>query len=333
MTQVFYFNSQTMKKLIATTFCLALAASMLAQPKTNLRPDETVLLYASSFDGNIDTVYGEKTTFAGFEMKEANGLTGPEDLPANGNLGNISDLARFDLYFPKKPNGQMVVVCPGGGYHIVSSYNEGVYAADWFLDKGITVAVVKYRLPNGHRFVPYADVANTFRYCREHAQEWGVNQIGVIGFSAGGHLAATASTLWEDAVTRPDFSILIYPVISLEVGVTHKGTHENLLGKNGMWKDHYMDRYCLEKQVCRFTPPTYIALCSDDTVVPAENSLRYYNALIDLDVPAEMHIWPSGGHGWGFSAEKFVGKGKDRFAYARGEFESSLGRWLEALRK
>ena len=83
MTQVFHFNSQTMKKLIATTFCLALAASMLAQPKTNLRPDETVLLYASSFDGNIDTVYGEKTTFAGFEMKEANGLTGPEDLPAS----------------------------------------------------------------------------------------------------------------------------------------------------------------------------------------------------------------------------------------------------------
>ena len=93
-----------------------------------------------------------------------------------------------------------------------------------------------------------------------------------------------------------------------------------------------MDRYCLEKQVCRFTPPTYIALCSDDTVVPAENSLRYYNALIDLDVPAEMHIWPTGGHGWGFSSEKFVGKGKDKFVYAREEFERSLERWLEALR-
>ena len=310
-----------------------LAATTFAQPKTDLRPNETVLLYAQSFEGNIDKVYGEKVIFAGFEMKQANELTGPETQLENGNLGNISDLARFDLYFPKKPNGQMIVVCPGGGYSIVSSYNEGVYTADWFLDKGITVAVVKYRLPNGHRFVPYADIANVFRYCREHAQEWGVSQIGVMGFSAGGHLAATASTLWEDAVTRPDFSILIYPVISMEVGITHRGTHENLLRKDGMWKDHYMDRYCLEKQVCRFTPPTYLALCSDDTVVPAENSLRYYNALIDLDVPAEMHIWPTGGHGWGFSSEKFVGKGKDRFSYARGEFEASLERWLEALRK
>ena len=227
----------------------------------------------------------------------------------------------------------MVIVCPGGGYSIVSSYNEGVYTADWFLSKGITVAVVKYRLPNGHRFVPYADVANTFRYCREHAPEWGVKQIGVMGFSAGGHLAATASTLWEDAVTRPDFSILIYPVISMEVGITHRGTHENLLGKDGQWRDHCMDRHCLEKQVCRFTPPTYIALCSDDTVVPAENSLRYYNALIDLDVPAEMHIWPTGGHGWGFSSEKFVGKGKDRFAYARSEYERTLENWLNALNK
>lgn len=314
--------------------CAALAAATLAaQPNTNLRPDETVLLYADSFEGNTDTVYGEKLTYAGFEMAEESGLTGPEEIKPNGNIGNISTLARMDLYFPKKSNGQMVVVCPGGGYSIVSSYNEGVYTAEWFLSQGVTVAVVKYRLPNGHRKVPYADVANAFRYCRSHAAEWGVDQIGVIGFSAGGHLAATASTLWEDAVTRPDFSILIYPVITMEPGVTHKGTHENLLGKNGLWKDHYMDRYSTEKQVCRFTPPTFIALSSDDTTVPAENSLRYYNALIDLDVPVEMHIWPTGGHGWGFSAEKHVGKGKDRFAYARQDFEDSLGRWLKELRK
>ena len=303
-----------------------------AQPNSKLRPDETVLLYADSFEGNIDPVYGEKLTYAGFEMEKGNGLEGSEVIKPNGNLSNISDLARFDLYFPKKPNGQMVVVCPGGGYGIVSSYNEGLYVADWMLSKGITVAVVKYRLPNKNRYIPLTDVQNTFRYCRKHAEEWGVKQIGVMGFSAGGHLAASVTNLWNDEITRPDFSVLIYPVITMEPGITHKGTHHNLLGESGMWKQHYLDEFSLEKQVSRQTPTTYIALCSDDTVVPAENSLRYYNELIDKKVPAEMHIWPVGGHGWGFSAEKFVGKGNDRFAYAREEFYNSLERWLKAIK-
>jgi acetyl esterase/lipase len=240
-----------------------------AQPNSKLRPDETVLLYAASFEGNIDPVYAEKLTYAGFEMEKANDLKGPEKIKPNGNLGNISDLARFDLYFPKKPNGQMVVVCPGGGYGIVSSYNEGLYVADWMLSKGITVAVVKYRLPNKNRYIPLTDVQNAFRYCRKHAEEWGVKQIGVMGFSAGGHLAASVTNLWNDEITRPDFSVLIYPVITMEPGVTHKGTHINLLGESGMWKQHYLDEFSLEKQVSRQTPTTYIALCSDDTVVPA----------------------------------------------------------------
>lgn len=319
-------------KIITVAAALFTAATTFAQPNCNLRPNETVLLYADSFEGNVDPVYGEKISYAGYTMEKDNGLTGPETMPANGNLGNISKLARIDLYFPKKPNGQMVVVCPGGGYSIVSSYNEGLYAADWFLSKGITVCVVKYRLPNSNHTVPYADVANAFRYCRANAEGWGVKQIGVIGFSAGGHLAATASNLWADAVTRPDFSILIYPVITLTPGITHHGTHKNLLGEKKMIQEKYLDRYSLEKQVNRFTPPTFIALCSDDATVPAENSLMYYNKLIDVAVPVEMHIWPTGGHGWGFSSEKFKGKGKDKFAYARAEFEASLERWLEALR-
>ena len=319
-------------KIITLAAALFTATITFAQPKSDLRPDETVLLYADSFEGNVDPVYGEKISYAGYTMEKENGLTGPETMPANGNLGNISKLARLDLYFPKKPNGQMVVVCPGGGYSIISSYNEGLYVADWFLSKGITVCVVKYRLPNHNHTVPYADVANAFRYCRANAEEWGVKQIGVIGFSAGGHLAATASNLWADAVTRPDFSILIYPVITLTSGITHHGTHKNLLGEKKMIQEKYLDRYSLEKQVNRFTPPTFIALCSDDATVPAENSLMYYNKLIDVAVPVEMHIWPIGGHGWGFSSEKFKGKGKDKFAYARAEFEASLERWLEALR-
>lgn len=319
-------------KIFTIAAALFTAAITFAQPNCNLRPNETVLLYADSFEGNVDPVYGEKISYAGFSMEKDNGLTGPEKMPANGNLGNVSKLARLDLYFPKKPNGQMVVVCPGGGYSILSTYNEGLYVADWFLSKGITVCVVKYRLPNFNHTVPYADVANAFRYCRANAESWGVKQIGVIGFSAGGHLAATASNLWTDAITRPDFSILIYPVITLTPGTTHHGTHKNLLGEKNMVKEKYLDRYSLEKQACRFTPPTFLALSSDDATVPVENSLRYYNKLVDVAVPVEMHIWPTGGHGWGFSSEKFKGKGKDKFAYARAEFEASLERWLEALR-
>ena len=319
-------------KIFTLAAALFTAAITFAQPNCNLRPNETVLLYADSFEGNVDPVYGEKISYAGFSMEKDNGLTGPEKMPANGNLGNVSKLARLDLYFPKKPNGQMVVVCPGGGYSILSTYNEGLYVADWFLSKGITVCVVKYRLPNFNHTIPYADVANAFRYCRANAESWGVKQIGIIGFSAGGHLAATASNLWTDAVTRPDFSILIYPVITLTPGTTHHGTHKNLLGEKNMVKEKYLDRYSLEKQACRFTPPTFLALSSDDATVPVENSLRYYNKLVDVAVPVEMHIWPTGGHGWGFSSEKFKGKGKDKFAYARAEFEASLERWLEALR-
>ena len=308
------------------------AGAINAQPNIKLRPDETVLFYADSFDGNVDPVYGSKIVYAGYKMAEANKLKGPETITSSGQIGNISDLARCDIYFPKKPNGQMVVICPGGGYSIVSSYNEGIYAAAWFIERGITVCVVKYRLPNGHCTVPHSDIENAFRYCRAHAAEWGVNQIGVMGYSAGGHLAATTSTMWTEQQTRPDFSILIYPVITMEVGLTHKGTREKLITDKAIWKEHISEKYSLENQVTRFTPPTFIAHCSDDTAVPVENSLRYYNRLIDNEVSAEMHIWPKGGHGWGFSGEEYVGKGKDKFAYARQDYYNALDAWLKRIR-
>ena len=303
-----------------------------AQPNTKLRPDETVLLYADSFEGNIDPVYGKTIKYAGFGMAKDNGLSGEEKIAKTGNIGNISKLARIDLYFPKKPNGQMVVICPGGGYSIVSSYNEGVYAAAWMLERGITVCVVKYRLPNGHSTVPHEDVENAFRYCRAHAAEWGVDQIGVMGFSAGGHLAATTSTMWTEQQTRPDFSVLIYPVITMEVGLTHKGTREKLITEKAIWNEHISEKYSLENQVTRFTPPTFLAHCSDDFTVPVENSLRYYNRLIDNDVKAEMHIWPRGAHGWGFNEDKYIGKGKDKFSYAREYYYEALERWLKEIR-
>ncbi len=321
-----------MKKTILY-ICLSLGfIQAFAQPNTKLRPTETVLLYGTEIIDNIDPVVGKTIKSAGFEMVEDNGLKGPETIAKNGNIGNIGVNARVDLYFPKKPNGQMAVVCPGGGYAIVSSWNEGTYVAEWMLSKGITVAVVKYRMPNGHWEVPLTDVQNAFRYCRAHAAEWGVKQIGVMGFSAGGHLAASATNLYVDDITRPDFSVLVYPVIVMEDGVTHAGTKKYLLGEDGKWNGKLQERFSLEKQITKNTPATFIIHCTDDRTVPVENTLRYYRRLVDHKVPAECHIFPSGGHGWGFSAEKYVGEGKDKFAYGREEFYNSLERWLKNLR-
>lgn len=334
---------------VAGILAFASAQSIQAQPNTRLRPDETVLLYGDRLIDNTDPVVAGKIISAGYRMEESNELQGPEEINEYGNIGNINVNARFDLYFPKKPNGQMVIVCPGGGYSIVSSYNEGVYVAEWMLERGITVAIVKYRLPNHHWNVPLADVQNTFRYCRQNAEKWGIKQIGVMGFSAGGHLAVTTSVMYTDAATRPDFSIFIYPVVTFDRKVTHMGTHNQLIGESDKvtarsgksWDEwdkarrkyrNLERKYSLEYQVASDNAPAFIALCTDDGTVPAENSIRLYNALLENKVPVEMHIYPRGGHGWGFSAEKYTGKGRDGFSYARDEFYTSLGRWLESLR-
>ena len=178
-----------MKKSIFYLLVLSLLTPILAvaQPLEGLKPDQTILLYADSFEGNVDPVYG-KIIYGGFKTNESNELTGPETINEKGILRNVSDLARVDIYLPENPNGQMIVVCPGGGYVKLSTYGEGQHVAKWMLSKGISVAVVKHRIPNGHWTLPLEDVHNTFRYCRAHAQEWKINQIGVIGFSAGGHL-------------------------------------------------------------------------------------------------------------------------------------------------
>ncbi|MBP5397902.1 MAG: alpha/beta hydrolase [Bacteroidales bacterium] len=253
----------------------------------------------------------------------------------NGNLYGTADSARIDLYFPKKGNGRMVVVCPGGGYLFCSTYNEGVHVAKWMLEKGIAVCVVKYRMPNGHWQIPLQDVQNALRYCRANAERWKVKRIGVMGFSAGGHLAASASTMFRDSVTRPDFSILIYPVITLGEFTSHGGTRNNLLGKKEVWDAPYrslVERYSIENQVSALTPPTFLAVSEDDNVVPVVNSILYYQKLLEYQVPAELHIFPTGGHGWGFSKNKYRADGKkDRFNAHRDSFEKCLGDWLDAI--
>lgn len=327
--------------LLSAAFMAAPSVYSHAQSICKLKPTMTVLLYP---DGqNAETGLPETEG-----PKVSNEITEPEWTDETGRIGSISDSARVDIYLPKKCNGQMVVVCPGGGYRYVSALKEGLHVADWMTERGIAVAVVKHRMPEGHWEVPLIDVQNVFRYCRAHAGEWGISQIGVMGFSAGGHLAASASTLYVDDVTRPDFSVLVYPVVSLERKFVGQGTRNNLLGKDEIWDNReitvnefekvqvlysrLLTHYTLDNHIDERTPATFIAHCSDDRQVPVEHSLRYYTKLVGCNVPVEMHIYPEGGHGWGFSSERWKGKGKDKFAYARSDFEAALERWLEGIR-
>ncbi len=301
--------------------------------RIDLKPSKTVLLYPKGQNGRVGIVEnGVAVTKA---PTESNGVTGPEVCTRGGSRSNIGDDARMDFYFPEKnATGQMLIMTPGGGYSHVSTFNEGAYGSKWLTEHGIAVCVLKYRLPNHHRTVPLDDAQNAFRYCRYHAKEWGINQIGVIGGSAGGYLAASCSVFWTDSITRPDFTVLIYPRMKFTRG-EKCNTRDNLIGPDSLYDNNVADHVRLLAElspgnhVNAQTPPTFIVLCADDKSVPATNMIDYYTGLIKNDVPTELHVFPSGGHGWGFSSEDIVGKGKDRFAAYRGEYYASLSRWLK----
>lgn len=301
-------------------------------PKTSLRPSETVLLYPEGQEAGKGIVEdGIQITLG---PGEDNGLRGEETCAGNGNRGNIGDYARMDLYRPAKCNGTLVIVAPGGGYNYVSSFNEGVYVAKWLNDHGYMAVVLKYRMPNGHQTVPLTDMQNAIRYCRHSAFGWGVDRIGVMGFSAGGHLAATSATMYTGAMTRPDFAVLIYPRVTLRRGEGN-GTKHGLVGRDEAWTgreaehEKLLSYWSAETHVTSDTPPCFITLCEDDGAVHATNVLPLYSELVSHKVPVEMHIFPTGGHGWGFSYEKYKGEGRDNFAPYRADFESALLRWLD----
>ena len=254
---------------------------------------------------------------------ESNGLSGEETKRDGSFIMNVS-VPELEIYLPEKAGrkGMAVVICPGGGYSGVAYDHEGIMVAKWLNKEGIAAFILKYRMPNKHKDVPLSDAWQAMRHVREHAAEYGVDayKIGICGFSAGGHLASTASTHFATSgtSTRPDFSILFYPVVTM-TNLTHGGSRNNLLGDNPSEAEIHM--FSNEKQVNVNTPPAILLLSDDDNAVLPENSVRYYEALKSNNIPATMYIFPTGGHGWGF---------RDNFEYNK-QMTDLLSAWLKGL--
>ena len=214
--------------------------------------------------------------------------------------GDPNDMAKVTVYLPnqKHATGRAIVCCPGGGYSHLAMQHEGFDWAPFFNGQGIALIVLKYRMPHGNYTVPAEDAEEALRLVRRHAEEWHINtkDVGIMGFSAGGHLASTVAT-HATGDAAPNFQILFYPVISMEQGTTHQGSRDNLLGKNP--KRKLINEYCNEQHVTKHTPRAFLALAHDDRAVPPVNSLNYYEELYANKVPAAMYIYPSGGHGFG----------------------------------
>ncbi len=236
--------------------------------------------------------------------------------------GDAADTAKVWVYLPSERHatGRAVVCCPGGGYQHLAMSHEGHDWAPFFNGQGIALIVLKYRMPHGHYQVPQEDADEAMRLVRRHAAEWHVNadDVGIMGFSAGGHLATTVAT-HSTGDAAPNFQILFYPVVSMEKGTTHMGSRSNLLGRNP--KRKLVNAYCNEQLVTKHTPRAFIALAHDDRAVVPVNSVNYYEELYAHKVPASLHVYPSGGHGFGI---------RQSFAY-HFEMMLDLKAWLRSF--
>ncbi len=236
----------------------------------------------------------------------------PEE-PPNAVGESKDDIPTLTVFLPEQEKTTVsgVVIFPGGGYGHLAMEHEGYDVAKRFNEMGLAAFVVKYR--HGKQYghpVPLLDARRAIRMVKHRSREWNINSnsIGVIGFSAGGHLASTAGTLFEkgnpndqDPVeqmnSRPEFMVLVYPVISMTEEITHQGSRNNLLGENP--NSALVDSLSTEKQVSSDTPPSFLVHTSNDRAVPVENSLVFYQALKKVGVPTEMHIFEKGPHGFG----------------------------------
>ncbi len=236
----------------------------------------------------------------------------PETL-ADGRLSNVH-VPTLTVYPapPDRANGTAVVVCPGGAYAILAVDKEGTAVARWLNGLGVTAFVLKYRLKEYGHPAPLRDVLRAVRMVRSDAAKWKIDpaRIGVMGFSAGGHLASSAGTLFDapegrtgaaiDVVSaRPDFLVLVYPVITLKPPFYHAGSRVNLLGKDPA--PELVDHLCTDQQVTSATPPAFLVHGGTDTAVPVENSVAFYSALRRAGVPAELHVYQEGPHGFGLN--------------------------------
>jgi len=217
-----------------------------------------------------------------------------------------------------KTTGTAVLICPGGGYTALAFDHEGNAIARWLNDNGIAGIILKYRLPSDlimkdKSIGPLQDAQEAMRIIRRNAKAWNLNprRIGVIGFSAGGHIASTLSTHYSDKVydtrdttsARPDFSILVYPVITFDASFTHAGSRRNLIGENP--SEETIRYFSNELQINEKTPPAFLVHSGDDKAVPVKNSIVYYQGLKKFNITSELHVFEKGGHGYGLS----VGKG------------------------
>lgn len=249
----------------------------------------------------------------------------PADHPANaGNepayAGTVEWMERVTrspaitpfLPEPDQRGGAAVVICPGGGYAGLAMEKEGLEVARWMQERGIAGIVLRYRCGGGknQQPVPLMDAQRAIRMVRSRAAEWGVDpeRVGILGFSAGGHLASTAATMFDggdadsqDAIerqsSRPSFAVLVYPVISMQDNVGHGGSRNNLLGADA--SEDLKERWSANRRVTDQTPPTFLVHASDDKGVLVKNSLLFYEALVAHSVPAELHVYEVGGHGFG----------------------------------
>lgn len=246
-----------------------------------------------------------------------------EDVRQEGiiRIANVQ-IPTIEVYLPAKQiaTGKAVVIFPGGGYGILAYDWEGTDFAKWLNSQGIAGIVVKYRLPvskslTDPKEVPLMDAQRAVRLVRQNAEAWNIdpNKVGVMGFSAGGHLASTISTQYNHEVARqkdgidalsarPDFSVLVYPVITFQDDAVHGGSRKNLIGENAA--QDLKDRFSAQLNVNAETPPTFLVHAQDDKGVPIENSFLYYEALHKNGVKASLHIYPSGGHGFAFGLGK-----------------------------
>jgi acetyl esterase/lipase len=273
-----------------------------------------LILLIAVFAGIKANAQTEMSLYSG-TVPNSKQATNKENAVSKDNVMRISKVSvpTLTIYKPANPNGMSVIICPGGGYGILAFDKEGTRVAEEMNKWGITAFVLKYRLPDDTTNIdrstaPLMDAQQAIRLVRSKAAEWGLkkDKIGIMGFSAGGHLASTATTHFSSNVdvtnkdttsVRPDFAILIYPVISFDSTITHKGSRNNLVGTTA--SSETIKLYSNELQVNAKTPPSFLVHAADDGAVPVENSIRYYQACVKYKVPAEMHLYPKGGHGFG----------------------------------